>query len=92
MLIDLCFKHSVKSTVLTAQCSQFLFLSVHDPKISTALERIAQIYLPYLSLFASLNCDPYHFDVDLNIFLRLKKLKRRKGQEVFTISSAISLV
>ena len=43
--------HSVDSTDLTAQCSRFLFLSVHGPKISTALERIAQIYLPfYLSL------------------------------------------
>ena len=35
----------------TAQCSQFLFLFVHGSKISTALERMAQIYLP---LFASL--------------------------------------
>lgn len=35
----------------TAQCSRFLFLSVHGPKISTVLERIAQINLPYLSIF-----------------------------------------
>ena len=38
-------------TAQTAQCSQFLFLFVHGSKISTALERMAQIYLP---LFASL--------------------------------------
>ena len=50
-LYILCYDHSVNSTDLTALCSRFLFLSVHGPKISTALERIAQIYLP---LFASL--------------------------------------
>ena len=50
---DLCYDHSVKSTDLTVQCSRFLFLSVHGPKICTTLERIAQIYLPYLPLFAS---------------------------------------
>ena len=32
----------------------FLLLSVHGPKISTALKRKAQIYVPYLPLFASL--------------------------------------
>ena len=51
---DLCIDHSVKSTDLTAQCFRFLFLSMRGPKICIALERIAQIYLPYLPLFASL--------------------------------------
>ena len=64
MLIDLCFRHSVNSTILTVQCSHFLFLSVHDPKISTTLERIAQIYLPYLPLFASLDDDDNDDDDD----------------------------
>ena len=50
LVSDLCFDHSVNSTDLTVQCSQFLFLSVDGPKISTNLEGIAQIYLPYLPL------------------------------------------
>ena len=42
-------------SVLIAQITLFLFLSVHGPKISTTLERIVQIYLPYLLPFASLS-------------------------------------
>ena len=41
LLSDLCYNHSVKSTDVTAQCSRFLFLSVHGSTISTTLERIA---------------------------------------------------
>ena len=64
LLLDLCYDHWVDSTDLTAQCSRFLFLSVHGPKISTTLERIAQIYLPYLPLFASLDDDDNDDDDD----------------------------
>ena len=54
LLSDLCYDHSVNSTDLTAQCSRFLFLSVHGPKISTALERIAQIC--HICHFLHLSC------------------------------------
>ena len=46
VLSDLCFDHSVDSTDLTVQCSRFLFSFVYGPKISTALDSKAQIYLP----------------------------------------------
>ena len=35
-------------------CAMTIVLKAHVPKISTALEIIAQIYLPYLPTFASL--------------------------------------
>ena len=54
-LSDLCYDHSVNSAGL------FLFLFVHGPKMSTALERIAQIYLPYLPFFASLSQKGWFF-------------------------------
>ena len=80
LLSDLCFDHSVNSTDLTAQFSRFLFLSVHRPKISTALERIAQIYLPYLPLFASL---PFSLVAKLDVVLPLPS--------IFTFHTSLNL-
>ena len=58
LLSDLCNDYSAvlkaQTWCLIEQCSRFLFLSVHRPRISTILKGITQIYLPYLPLFPSL--------------------------------------